>query len=223
MKTMQWVVLALASAVGASGCSPYTMPVGLHPTPGTRSSGGISLGVPWVHEEGQRGTDLFQVPYTEGVLRAKGPRGQLELRASAGMGYVGYNFELAPERSVSVLLEPGLGMAYQRETTSSGELSALTLIPSASLVFTVKEKAYFAPRVAYTYRDVHNSDVTTESTTPGIWSFGGAVGAIIERDPFTYTVELSVLRMSATETDTGSSSDAVWVFMPGIGVHLTRE
>lgn len=208
----------------AAGCSNLGLHPGLHPTPRpSTDSGGTSVGLVYASSSGTGAdTTSLSLPYGEGWIRLGGDSGQATLRVAPGLAFFSYRIEATDAAGpVGVGIEPGLGGGYWRADTEAavggGDTGggAGVIAPNLAVILFLADRSfYLAPRAGYHYY-VSDSDLGDDTT--GIVSLGGAIGYVIQGDPFLYSVELSVLRLTSTEEDADGS---VILFSPSLGIQL---
>jgi hypothetical protein len=235
---MRYVVLALVSSLTA--VPAQAVPLAVHPTPGAHDSAGVSLGVGYSRVFDDSNGELWELPLGEGILRKKIGAHQLEVRLSLSEAAFGVNLELLPEGGpVSVLLEPSVGAGYinQHSTLGSGNSiseSQVQLTPAVTVVVSIVETFYVAPRVAYLWSRVHTRYTSSligpnEQTATGKrWMTGLGVGYIHAARPLTLTFELSVARTTqdvSYDPSRGQQTGfpASWRFMPSVGAQLLGD
>jgi hypothetical protein len=203
-----------------------------HPTPGAHDSAGVAVGLEYVRTFEDGAHSSLQVPYGEAVLRKAIGLHQLDLRLSLSSLTLGGNFELTGGGgSVSVMLEPSLGVAYLRHvsdmsSTTTYTANVMQATPALGVLVCIGERFYVAPRLAYVWSrsksEYSGGYGTTDTSTNETWVEGLAVGVIQTMKPFALTFELSVMRGKTTSSDS-PSSPAQWVFYPSVGVQLVGE
>jgi hypothetical protein len=197
----------------------------VHPShQGHADAAGIGIGALWA-TSAERDSDseggMAQLPYGEGWARFGTDAGQLELRVTPGLGFVGYRFNImsAQDDGVGVAIKPSLGTAYWKVNNRVGAFpssgSALALAPSLSALFAFADgNAYVAPRLGYLHTMSFGDD---SSESSGSLSFGANVGYIVDSEPFEYSLELGVQRVTSTEDD---ADGAGYVVVPSVGIQL---
>jgi hypothetical protein len=211
----------LAMLIGViSGC--VVVP-GVHPTlhpsvqgnvPAAGVSAGLMYGMP---DEGSG--HVLQVPYGEGWARFVVGDGQLELRVTPGLGYLGYrlNVASAQEHPIGVALIPSFGAGYWHGNFAvdeeSDDTNMLAIAPNLTVLLGFGQgRAYLAPRFAY----LRFQEFGAGGGSTDLFSFGANFGYTIDADPFDYSFEFAFQRISPRQ----QMSSAVYMIVPTLGIQM---
>ncbi len=227
MRKPRWVVAASAASASCLSC---VVPLTLHPTmhpsqDATTSTTGVSAGATYfvqTESDSSDETKLLNIPYGEGWARFGFDEGQLELRMTPTLGYLGYRAVLtSPEDgNIGLSLQPscGAGLWHQRASTVDfdGRTSVrhdtlLALAPNvAALVVFSEGRGFVIPRLGYLYTRSFDED-----DGEGAVALGGNVGYTFVSDPFDYSIEVSFQRVASTDDD---AQGPIYALVPSLGI-----
>lgn len=209
-----------------SACVAGRMPLHatLHPSlSGSSNAAGIALGSTYaVAESGGDQMTEVAAPYGEGFARFGLGAGQLELRVTPTLGYVGYRFDVlgAEDSSLGVAIVPSLGAGYYRTEvqvlTDTTAVRYYALAPTVSVILSgLGGRVYLAPRMGYVRLA---SLLDGESDDSNVLGFGLNGGYVLAGDAFKVNFELGAQRADSIDDET--DGDPVYMITPSVGMQL---